>query len=338
MFQRYSLPRWFFRKLTCGLVQITPKQIRSFLVIYLCLVPFTVRAISLDSCIDNCRAPAAASAASDAATSGASAATAAKPDDFTVKFLGGNIFEFAKTRARFTEYEKKSHAHTDLTCSKGSLDNASTAGVSMNSENNASSTQGEQAQIGTTASQAGATLFNTECSTENAELLAEGKEIETVLMGERTTCIGKAREDAIEACDAKCKKGREAFGVCHSNCMPGVEQPNSQMCYKVALKIKEKDNALMAFLKDHWGKMLLLLGALGAGLMALNSSGGKQKDDFQTNKNKAGDPTATPTPTGNPVADNNQDPNNQKPTDNNNNNNNQTPAYCKSSMQPSSAM
>lgn len=247
-------------------------------------------------------------------------------NQFRVIFVAGSRFDFVKTEKAYGVLKTKSDSHLGISCSEGSLDRFSTNGADMSSSDSSGVGISSALQAGANSSAAGAGAFQASCQAENTELLKEAEKVQSVLIEERTACLQAGGLDAKRYCDYT--KAIDA-GLCYNQ----KSTMNSNKCYDLALAIKEKDNMLMSSLKDHWGKMLTLLGVLGAGLYALTSSGDKQKNDFSTNPTTTTDKANEKEKTS--VTDSSVSPtNSHSPQATNTAQTSNTASYCKSDLQP----
>ncbi len=263
--------------------------------------------------------------------SGAAAGSGLAPQisEFTVNFAGGSQYTFQKTFDQFQKLYQGSTTHTGVTCSKGAADSASIMGISLSTATNESQVQGAQAeqQAAQSAQQAGA--FQATCSAENEKLLADATAVQATLNSEKSQCYQFATQDAIQLATKSCTGATIAYAACYEPTLQTTEQGNKQMCDQVKLKVEQKDNAVMAWLKSHWAEMLGILGLLGAGLMALNSSGKNSKDDFTTKPNHT--PSATPTPSPTATPSDNPSP---SPTASDTPKTPTTPQFCGTNLKP----
>ncbi len=214
---------------------------------------------------------------------------------FLVNFKGGKLYHYKRTEKLYKTFTTKGENHMNASCSKNEGDMALTLGANMTSSDSSG-----HSQANTTANQSAQSLaqglaFKGKCEVENAELLAEGETVKKMLNQEKTSCEIAGQADAITGCQKICI--RDTNGTCKPPCVTSDSKLNKAQCDKVALEITQKDSWFMGLLKNHWVEMLAILGLAGAGLMALNSSSDKQKQDFQTNPLAS----ATPTPTIQPA-------------------------------------
>lgn len=226
--------------------------------------------------------PAPTAAGSAATDAGGAAATEVTEFDAPMLACLGAVappFKFPKTVAAAKKYSALNKEFM-AKCNEGTLDTAVSAvpsAVGAAGGSGVESTGATSLLSGTSLS--AATNYEGLCEPMEAEVEKLGEEVRPIHQKEKTECEVQAI----------------AIGSANPPPLPGVSAcaesitANKASCNKVTIEVETWQKKALAFLKAHWGKILLALGALGVGLYALSSSSDKQKEEFQTN------PTAGPT-------------------------------------------
>ena len=220
-----------------------------------------------------------------------------KNDMFLVHFKGSGTYGYPETKSLYEALKKKGENHMNVSCSDNAGDVALTVGAGLTSSANSDADLAHNSETQSAQSASQGLAFKGKCEVENAELLAEGEAVKKMLNQEKTSCNIAGQADAMIKCNIDCSSSNNK-PLCKSSCTEGFTIYNKAQCDKVAIEITQKDSWFMDLLKNHWGTMLGILGLAGAGLMALNYSSEKQKQDFQTNPLAS----ATPTPTAQPAS------------------------------------